>query len=69
MRNKEKKQIKNSILMTVGMMFMLLGLNEFPNHFKYSALVIAIAIFLFLIYGFVKDIILRMSSTKKSDLN
>jgi uncharacterized membrane protein len=69
MRNKEKKQIKKSILMIVGMMFMLLGLSELPNHFKYSALVIAIAIFLFLIYGFAKDIIHRMSSTNKGGLN
>ncbi|QBQ40532.1 hypothetical protein [Sphingobacterium psychroaquaticum] len=55
MSKTEKKQIKSSILMVVGMLCLLIGLNNVPNLLKYSALVLSLTSFLYLIFCFIKD--------------
>lgn len=69
MRTKEKQQIKSSILITAGMVFLLISLNEFPSYIKYPSSMIAIGAFLFRMYCFAKDAIGQLSSAKKSDIN
>ena len=71
MKNQQLKspQIKNSILMIIGMVFMLIGTNDVLPYVKYTALIIAISAFLYLLFGFAKDAINQLSSAEKDSTN
>lgn len=71
METKELKstQIKNSILMIIGMGFMLVGTNDVSSYVKYTALIISVSAFLYLLFGFAKDTVNQVSSIKKDKLN
>jgi len=55
MSKTQKKQIKTSILMILGMLCLIIGLSKVPDLIKNSALLLSLAAFLFLIFCFVKS--------------
>ncbi|MBE8712816.1 hypothetical protein [Sphingobacterium hungaricum] len=67
MSKTEKKQIKNSILMIAGMLCLLIGLNTVTELVKYPALIVSLASFLYMIFGFVMDATHQLSSAKKEN--
>jgi hypothetical protein len=71
MENKDSKstQIKNSILMIIGMAFLVIGTNDLPIYLKYTMLVISISAFLYLLFGFAKDATKQIVQAKKDKLN
>lgn len=71
METKELKstQIKNSILMIIGMVFLVIGTNDVPPYLKYTMLVISISAFLYLLFGFAKDATKQIAQAKKDKLN
>lgn len=71
MKNRDVKltQIKNSILMVIGMAFMLIGTNDVPSYVKYTALIISLAALLYMLFGFAKDAVNQVSSVKKDKTN
>lgn len=55
MSKTQKKQIKTSILMILGMLCLIIGQSKVPDFIKNSALFLSLASFLFLIFCFVKS--------------
>lgn len=68
-KNSKSTQIKNSILMIIGMAFMLIGTNDVPSYVKYTALFISITALLYMLFGFAKDAVNQLSSVKKDKAN
>lgn len=62
-------QIKNSILMVIGMAFLIIGTNDVPNYIKYPLLLISIIAFLYMLFGFARDAAKQISSANKHKLN
>jgi len=62
-------QIKNSILMIIGMAFFVIGTNDVPSYVKYTGLVISVAALLYMLFGFAKDAVNQLSSVKKDKTN
>ena len=57
-------QIKNSILMIIGMAFMVIGTRDVTPYLKYTLLVISISAFLYLLFGFAKDATKQIAQAK-----
>ena len=68
-RNSQLTQSKNSILMVIGMAFLLIGTNDVPSYVKYTGLVISVAALLYMLFGFAKDAVNQLSSVKKDKTN
>ena len=62
-------QIKNSILMIIGMAFLVIGTNDVPPYLKYTMLVISISAFLYLLFGFAKEASEQIAQAKKDKVN
>lgn len=71
METKELKStpIKNSILMIIGMAFLVIGTNDVPTYLKYTMLVISISAFLYLLFGFAKEATQQITQAKKDQLH
>jgi len=65
-RNSQLTQSKNSILMVIGMAFLLIGTNDVPSYVKYTALVISVASLLYMLFGFAKDAAKQIAQAKKN---
>lgn len=68
-KNSQSTQIKNSILMIIGMVFLLIGTNDVPSYVKYTALIISVSALLYMLFGFAKDAVNQLSSVKKDKAN
>lgn len=65
----KSKQIKKSIAIILGMIFLILGINSASIYVKYPAVILSISAFAFILYGFISQIITQFSTIKKSKIN